>query len=288
MTPKLKFIELNMHRAVEASVELTKQLQLESAVCMLTEPCTHANKVSHVPQNMTCIPRNPLSEMPQVAIMIPRHIPHVSLVHLSNRDCAAVILTTECGKVLLASIYLDYNLDVVPDWLEELVEYADSKKLPLLMAFDSNAHSTLYGPEDNKRGVDFEEFITQNNLLFENRGNQSTFHAFRRGASIDTFIKVTLSKNLILLHDWKIHDHSYNGSDHHTITWFLPTTPPPPPLIRPWLKAKWNVFTEQIAEYNFRLPENLTPYKVDNVTGSLVCCRWGCFGQGLPQKTRKT
>ena len=174
-----------------------------------------------------------------------------------------MVLTTECGKVLLASIYLDYNLDVVPDWLEELVEYADAKKLPLLMAFDSNAHSTLYGPEDNERGVDFEEFITQNNLLVENRGNQSTFHAFRRGAPIDAFNDVTHSKNLIPLHDWKIHDQSYNGSDHHTITWFLPTVPPPPPLIRPWLKAKWNVFTEQIAEYNFHLPENLTPYKVD-------------------------
>ena len=262
---EIPFIQLNMHRAVAASTILNNKVNLNPSICFLTEPCTAFNKVCHVPPNHSCVPSTTLSERPRTAIYIPRTIQFIHLEQLSNKDCTVVVLDTARGKLILASVYLDYNLDVVQPWLTSLMDYVDNRKLPLLMALDSNAHSVLYGVETNERGKPFEEFILQHNLMVENRGTSPTYHAFRHGDNIDSHIDVTLSKNMIPLCDWRVHDGSFNGSDHHTITWSLPLELKKRPLIRPWSKAKWQVFTKQISEYDFQLPENFTTRKVDKL-----------------------
>ena len=232
---------------------------------MISEPCTFRNKVCHTPKSMIVLPGTPMQERPRASIFLPRNLPHVFLQQLSNRDCTAALLDTEHGKMLIASIYLDANEPIVPDWLTALVRYADNKQLPTLLTFDANAHTELYGNETNKRGEDFEEFILRNNFLLENRGSKATYHAFQRGESTNTHIDFTLSKRMIPLHNWRVHDRDFNGSDHHTITWEIPVAPPRPKKIRPWLKAKWPVFTEYIQNYDFHLPTNFTAFKVDRL-----------------------
>ena len=201
---EIKFVQLNMHRATGAATILNINLIQNLGICLLTEPCTTANKVTHVPTNHTCTPNYVLTTRPRAAIYV---------------------------KTLIASIYLDYNEEVVQPWLEKVMEYADRKKLHTLLAFDCNAHSTLYGPDTNARGKVFKDFILKHNLLVENRGFSPTYHAFRRGANIDSCIDVTLSKGLIPLSNWRVHDMSFNGSDHHTISWTLPLLLPAPPMI---------------------------------------------------------
>ena len=261
----LHFIQLNMHRATAASVLLQQQLQSVPAICMLTEPCTAFKKVAQVPKGYVCLPGTTRPERPRTAILIPRNLPHVFIEQLSNQDCTVALLQAERGKVILASIYLDSNKDVVPDWLENLLSFAENRRLPLIFSFDCNAHSQLYGPDTNDRGKVFEEFILNHGLQVENRGNSPTFHAYRRGRNIDTYIDVTLTKGLIPLENWRVHDDNFNGSDHHTITWQLPIAMPSKPLIRPWSKAKWDVFTKQIDDYEFHIPESLNTRKVDKL-----------------------
>ena len=232
---------------------------------MVTEPCTAFNRVSQIPPNHVGIPNTTLNSRPRAAIFLPKSVPFVYLEQLSNPDCTVILLDTIRGKILLASIYLDSNENVVQDWLISLISYIDSKHLPALLAFDSNAHSQLYGPDTNDRGKVFEDFILNHNLNVENRGNAPTYHAFRRGANIDTYIDVTLTKNLIPLSDWRVHDMMFNGSDHHTITWSLPLELKRRDLIRPWSKAKWEVFTKHVSDYEFQLPENFTTRKTDSL-----------------------
>lgn len=248
-----------------AAVELNKSLISRPAICLISEPCTFRNKVCNVPPQYICLPPTTLEARPRAAILIPRLIPHVFLEQLSNRDCSAALLETTGGKVLLASIYLDANLPVVQDWLRDLVRFSDSKHYPIILSLDANAHMEPYGPETNKRGEDFEEFILQNNLLVENKGNTPTYHSFRKGKSVDSYIDFTLSKNMIPLQNWRVHDMEFNGSDHHTITWDIPSSPPPLPFIRPWLKAKWDVFTNLIAQFDFHHTENFTTFKIDRL-----------------------
>ena len=272
---EIRFIQLNMHKAIAAATILNNKLAASPAICMLSEPRTYQNKVIQVPANHVCLPGVALPDRPRAALYIPRNLTHISLDHLSNRDCATALLDTKNGKILLASIYLDSNEDVVPNWLTTLIDYADSKRLPLLLAFDSNAHSELYGPDTNERGKDFEQFILNNNLMVENRGTAPTFLAVRRDNDISSTIDVTLSRGLIPLHDWKVHSGTFNGSDHFTITWSLLLELNDRPLIRPWKKAKWEIFTKHISDYEFHIPENLTTRKLDRLLD-----RWYTVVQG--------
>ena len=254
-----------MHRAHAASAILHTRVAIAPAICLITEPCTAFNKVTQVPPNHVGIPSTALADRPRAALFIPRNLPFIHLEQLSNGDCAAALLHTTNGKVLLASIYLDSNEEVVPNWLERLMAYIERRGLPAILAFDCNAHSQLYGPDTNDRGKIFEEFILHNGLSVENRGNSPTFHAFRRGQHIDTFIDVTLTKGAIPVQNWRVHDLSFNGSDHHTITWSVPIELNRRPMIRPWLKAKWKDFTEHIQNYEFHVPEEMTTRKIDKL-----------------------
>ena len=256
-------MQLNMHRAHAAAAALQDKVALNPTVCMITEPCTAFGKVSQTPLNHIRVPNTTMPDRPRSAIFLPKQLPHVYLEQLSNCDCTVVLLDTKRGKVLLASIYLDYNDDVVQDWLVNLMSYIDAKKLPALLAFDSNAHSQLYGPDTNIRGKVFEEFIMSNNLLVENRGITPTYHAFRGGEAINSCIDVTLSKNLIPLSGWRVLEEEFNGSDHHTIMWSLPLELQDRPKIRPWAQANWDLFKSHVGNYEFHLPEDLTSRKVD-------------------------
>ena len=281
---EINFTQLNMHRAVAASTILNLYLANKPSICMLTEPCTAFNKVSQVPPSHVAIPGTTLSDQPRAAIYIPRNISHVFVEQLSNPDCAVALLNTDRGKIVFASIYLDYNKDVVPSWLDKLMDYIDDKRYPALLAFDSNARSQLYGPETNERGVEFEEFIMDHNLHVENRGDTPTFHAFRRGNGIDSHIDVTLSKGLIPLQNWRVHELEFNGSDHHSITWSLPLSLPPRPKVRPWLKAKWDVFTKEIRDYDFHIPEVLSTRKIDKLLKRWYKVVQGALDSACPKR----
>ena len=176
-----------MHRAFAASAILHTKVASNPTVCMITEPCTAFGKVSQVPPNHVCVPNTKMTDRPRAALFIPRDLPFVHLEQLSNSDCAVALLQTANNKILLASVYLDSNGPVVPEWLNKLLSYIDNRRVAALIGFDSNAHSQLYGPDTNERGNFFEEFILNNGLQVENKGNAPTFHAFRRGRNIDTY-----------------------------------------------------------------------------------------------------
>ena len=265
MTKLLHFRQVNMHKAELAAVELSRKLLHKPTICMLTEPCAAFNRVIRIPKGHACIPTSTLPSRPRAAILVPRHLSHVHLEQLSNPDCAVALIDTRRGKVVLASCYLDSKKPVVQDWLKKLTTFIDNKQYPAILSFDCNAHSQLYGPDTNDRGKLFEEFILGNGYNVENRGDTPTFHAFRRGEPIESYIDVTLAKNIVPLQNWRVHDHEFNGSDHHSITWTLPLEEPPPRLVRPWSKAKWDVFKDTVSKIDIHIPLNFTTMKIDKL-----------------------
>ena len=264
MHSELLFKQVNLHRSLEAAIQLNNLVAINPAICLLTEPFTAFGKVANVPANHKCIPSTTLTDRPRAAILIPRHLSYVHLEQLSHPDAAVVLLNTRRGKILLASIYMDSKKAVVQTWMQRLIEYADTKRYPLLFGLDSNAHSELYGPDTNDRGKKFEEFILQYNLKVENRGEKQTYHAFRGGQGIGSCIDVTLSRDVLPLSDWRVNDQDYNGSDHHTISWSLSLELPPPRLIRPWRSANWTKFRQKLTKSKLDdTPVNFTTRKID-------------------------
>ena len=118
---------------------------------------------------------------------------------------------------MIASIYLDINLPVVPDWFRRLVDFGKGKSYGFILGLDTNAHSLLYGPDSNSRGEDLESFIISEGLRVENLGTEPTFRVRRGNVNIATHIDVTLTFGLEFdIMNWCTKQ-EFNGSDHATI-----------------------------------------------------------------------
>ena len=141
----------------------------------------------------------------------------------------------------------------------------EQKGYPLIMGVDSNAHSSLYGPGNNARGNEFEDFILQRGLQVENRGLTPTFETIRGNRAIKTHIDVTLTRGLTNgTTNWRVCQ-EYNASDHNTILFETDYHKPEPEMIRPWSKADWQTFRRILEEADYGIPEVMSMKKLDKL-----------------------
>ena len=164
----------------------------------------------------------------------------------------------------MASVYLDIRLQVDPPWLVELFQYADEHSSGLILAVDSNAHSTIFRPDQNPRGTEFEDF--RHGLHVENVGEVPTFQTSLRQSHSD----VTLTRNLpVAISGWRV-DTSYNGSDHNTIHFDVGLGFELVPSSRPWHKADWTTFSNILSDTDFHIPSSMTTKKLDRLVVQLT------------------
>ena len=159
------------------------------------------------------------------------------------------------------------KLPMVLEWLTRIMDYANRRSCKIVLGLDSNAHSELYGRETDQWGEISEEFIFQNGLEVENRGDIPTFYTIRRGIPATSFIYITLSKHINIV-DWQV-DESFNNSDHNTLTYEIIVASVPPKLIRPWKRANWTRFSRILAAQKFHFPELMTIKKIDKLVNAL-------------------
>ena len=189
----LDIVQINLKKAFVATVELNRKIKnLNRYVALTTEPYKFNGKIRSVPPKANTI----CDTDPRAAIIYGGGLELIKVDHLTSRDFAVGLLKTKTEKILIASVYLDIKEAVVQQWLEDFIEFANKKNYPVLIGMDSNAHSTLYGPDSNRRGEMLEEFIINNSLHIENIGTSPTFEAFRREGLITSVIDVTLTKGL--------------------------------------------------------------------------------------------
>ena len=112
---------------------------------------------------------------------------------LSSPDITVIQTCINRKSTLLLSVYLDKNwIQVIPKELHRVMKYAEEKRLGILIAGDTNCHSSLFGPSTNKRGEQLELFIAKYKLQIENNSHIPTYES--RGAA--TCIDITLTAGL--------------------------------------------------------------------------------------------
>ena len=269
----LNFTQINLHKAAQATNLLGQDLAGKTqSICFITEPHTNAGKITGMPRGMSIIAdksANPTNPGPRAGILASKDLAANGMEPWCNRDCATAIVKLHGRQVLLASIYLDITQPVIPAWLDDLLNMAEAKQLPIIMGMDSNAHSTLFGPDNNARGEALEEFIVQHGLSVQNSGNTPTFEIRRGTRMIGTFIDVTLTRGLhFQLSNWRV-DTSYNASDHNTIRFQTTQTQTETTRIRPWSKADWHTFGKELEAADYRIPIGMSMKKLDRLTDRL-------------------
>ena len=269
----LSFTQVNLHKADLATILLGRQLENKTQViALVTEPHTTAGKITGMPRGTTITSDKTLTSGqpgPRAGIISSRDLKVNSLEAWCHRDCAAAIVRLHGRQVLLASIYLDINKTVSPQWLEDLMNMASNKRLPVIIGVDTNAHSSLYGPDNNSRGDEFEDFVLRHGLEIHNDTEAPTYETRRGNTLIRTHIDVTLSRDLHFpITDWAV-DREYNASDHNTISFRGPQTQTEKTKIRPWSKADWTCFGAVLRAADYKIPTSISMKKLDKLTTRL-------------------
>ena len=168
-------------------------------------------------------------------------------------------------NVVFASLYCDVlRKPAIENNFESLVKYCKEKSLPLIVGADSNAHSTYWGPSQNRRGQEFEDFIAENELFVLNDGVKPTFIQGNRRSWIDVTLrnKFALDKNLGV--NWCVED-EFSFSDHQLITFSAKVLPAKPQLKRDFSKIHWRRFKAEVEKKVWRIDGDL-----DSKTSSLI------------------
>ena len=269
----LSFTQVNLHKATHATVLLGQALENKTQVISLvTEPHTVAGRITGMPPGACVISDKsiqPDQPGPRAGIIASRDVKLQAMDAWCHRDCAVAIAPLHGRRTLLASVYLDIREPAVPTWLTRLLDMAEQKNLPILLGMDSNAHSSLYGPDNNRRGDEIEDFILQHGLEVHNSGETPTFEVKRGNTFVRTHIDVTLSRELhFRLEEWRV-DQSYNASDHNTIRFETMENPTSAVTVRPWASADWGVFTDSLKTASYFTPEHISMKKLDKMTAGL-------------------
>ena len=151
-TKTINFIQVNLNKAEVAHVHLLQNLdKLDTFLAFVQEPFRRKRILAKLPRGNTTVP-GPQVPAPRAALYASDNLGLQELQGLCTPDCACALITLNGRKILVASLYFDGTLPIRQAFLEKLFQYADRKDLPMILACDSNSHSTLFGPDQNRRG----------------------------------------------------------------------------------------------------------------------------------------
>ena len=228
-------------------------------ICLVQEPYINGQILSNQPRTAMKYTGS-VKNSPRTTIYTSRSIQAWFIDELSNRDATVIVVRLNRRQTLIASIYLDYNEEVVQPWLNKILDFAKHRGYAILLGLDSNCHSTLYGHETNPRGAKLEDFIAANRLLVENKGKKYTYEC-STGRSI---IDITLTSKLaVSVKNWRVANDEINFSDHHTIYYELETERFTPPDARRWHEMDWELFRELLMKLNIRIQAEMTTHRLE-------------------------
>ena len=239
----------------------------KQSIVLMTEPYTYENKITGLPGGTKLVysRSKPGGARVRAGIAASLDVNITSMDSWCNEDCAVALARIGGEQTVLVSLYMDITKQVQPRWLDDLMRMIEEKRYPVIMGIDSNAHSTMYGPTNNVRGSQFEDFVLQYGLKIENLGDTPTFETRRGSRIIRTHIDVTLSRDTkVEIRNWRVNS-EYNASDHNTIEFEMNTVKPEPELIRPWSKADWGTFGSILADAEYNIPEMMSMKKLDKL-----------------------
>ena len=251
---KITVLQLNLNKAYNAGIDLLGKInKTKCFLALLQEPYCYKGMLSANPGRADFIPSS-RSGGPRAAIFADKRLKLREVTHLCTKDLAAGICVIGNKQTLVVSAYMDINLNIRTDALINILEYRQEKCLGLIIAADSNAHSTLWVHSNNSRGTTLTEIISEYGLLLRNIGKEYTYECQIGKSVIDLTLTCNLGAGIL---DWKV-SRSLNFSDHNTISFNITAEILELPAIRPWDKADWSTFEKELEDYNWKIGEYIS------------------------------
>ena len=183
-----------------------------------------------------------LNASPRAIVRISTDIPSWLISEFTDRDIATVGIKVDGRMIYVASVYLDILLPVENEILLSLLEHTFRENIPLIIGVDANAHSTLWGVDENARGLKMENLIFQHNLTLLNHGSRPTFIRGDSQTHIDITLVNTATQELLQCNDWQVRDDLPLISDHRAITFQIGQYKPLKFMYRNLKRVDWAEF----------------------------------------------
>ncbi len=189
-------------------------------------------------------------EKPRTCIMVNKRLNYVPVLEHCSRDLTTVKLLAEetSRQILMASVYLPYDDDArnLPS-IEvcNLVEFANSERLGLILCCDSNSHNVVWGSSDtNVRGKLLLDYIVSSKLEICNIGNEPTFMTRVRKEVIDiTLCSFSVTR---LISNWHVSGEP-SLSDHKHIVFNISNIELSQVLFRNPRRTDWDSFRDELG-----------------------------------------
>jgi Reverse transcriptase (RNA-dependent DNA polymerase)/Endonuclease-reverse transcriptase len=252
-----KFMQLNTNRQTLAVGEIKLRASKgEFDAVFLQEPSTYnGNVVSKINGGKCFYTKG--KERPRACIWINHeHCENwecAMIGELSDKDNVAVSAVMKfkgaCYRMLLVSCYLPIENEVNKSKICSILSYARDSNLGLILCMDSNAHNSFWGSKnDNKRGNQLMDLITEFELRILNRGTEPTWVSPRCDKIMESCIDITIvSKNIKeYMGAWKLLDESL-FSDHKAIVFDIKTSKCRKKLTRVKRVTNWKKYSEYVS-----------------------------------------
>ncbi len=264
--------QINLNKSKAATTELSLSM---SDVALIQEPYVSRGKVRLLESTAGHILAS--NNNPRAAIYVRKRLQPWLVENFTDRDICVCTLDIDGEPWYLASVYLDILLDIKQNAkLSDLIDFCRTKKIPLVLGLDTNAHSYLWESSDtNGRGEDLEEIIFEKDLTVLNRGNVCTFQTERARSIIDVTLVNAYAAQHCSFEDWEVTDKA-TFSDHRRIEFSLGASPEEVREARNFKKANWARFKQALAdcEWGFlggQSQESNFPVTEDTLNETYVC-----------------
>ena len=250
----INILQLNTNKSKQATLDIALTLKGKSSpMALIQEPYTDPdNKFRLIPRDFVALGVEGTSTRPRACIMVHKTLTNNTwyLDTLSTPDCAVAQFKMGSTNGLVVSCYMDgTEKECPPKYLDNIIKYAKTNNLALFIGTDSNAHNQCWGCKhvnDHGRGDKLLEYISAEDLTWENVGNTPTFDNNRWTQIID--LTMTNQRAHQLVHNWRV-DTSHNSSDHNNIHFQISTSTnsnSEKQSFRDISKTDWKVFRESL------------------------------------------
>lgn len=252
----IMFRQINLQKSKVATNNLSSCMHEWSktpCIFFLQEPWTYRDKVGISAFGIQSF----AAKAPRAAVLVTSDLNVWAMDEFTTKDVSACLWKTglqDCPVIVLISVYSDINLPAVSTDLIKLVSYCVCSNYLYIIASDTNAHSTLWGCDQNNiRGDKYEEFLCKYHLNLLNVGNTPTFQTCRASSIID----ISLTHSLIFdrFKDWSVLQEDYH-SDHKLIQFSMNFQPILPIKVKNLIKCNWLDFESDLQSkgMNWRFP----------------------------------
>ena len=279
----INIVQANLQKAKLAQTEISRKINKynkanEEFIVFVQEPMVANNKAVWQPNSCK---KFGIENNPRTLIYTDKNRQAWFMESLSNRDLTVVQTKIYNKSVLIVSAYLDIKWAIViSPALNKAMQYAEDNNLGVILAADTNCHSSIFGPDTNKRGEQLEIFVAKFKLNVENNSHTPTYES--RGAK--TCIDITLTTRLaVTVKNWTV-NRDFNGSDHNNIEYTVETDLIQLPEQWKWKDADWILFGKLMERTTPVIQEVPITQKVcDSLVNDFYNTIYAAMGQAIPK-----